>query len=163
AKNDQAMNARRAALLALAVLATLLVVTWAPVLLGSETFWLGDFTWTTTPLLAFCAAELRAGRLPERNPSLLGGLPHVANPLAAEPELVTVGALLVTACVIAAPELAGRRVRTLGLTAAATVGLAEVQLFPAVAFSPNSVRATGVALAEAERWSAHPLRLVGLI
>ena len=56
------MNERRAALIALGAI---LLLVWAPVLLGHETFWLGDFTWTTTPLHAFGAAELRAGRLPE--------------------------------------------------------------------------------------------------
>jgi hypothetical protein len=73
---------RRAIFAALAALTLLLLIVWGPVLLGLEQFWLSDFVFTTTPFRAFGAAELRAGRLPEWNPDLLGGIPHLANPLA---------------------------------------------------------------------------------
>lgn len=266
---DDARRARRRqAALALTAMAAALAWLYAPVVLGLETFYLGDFTWTTTPLRAFSAAALRAGRLPDWNPLIMCGLPHAANPLAAtfspttplyfvlpvlhaaslelvvgygfgalgayvvarqlgvraalaaaagvvyalsgplaaspavgvhglaagwlpwavagalawgrgarlvgiatsaaalalvlsagEPELVTVGAALCAATLCAAEAPWRARLGALAAVGALAVALGAAQLLPALAFQPHSVRAAGIPLDEAERWSLHPARL----
>ena len=61
-----------------------------------------------------------------------------------------------------APSLS-RRTARLAAVAGLGIGLAAVQLLPTLRLAPTVYRAHGVAYDVATRWSAHPLRLPGLL